>query len=190
MSFGKMKIMMIAVIMMISLLPSVFAQEQQQQGWQTFIDPTLGIKLIYPENLMKVVDSAGRSYEIIIDIPDENPLTQFTVNIKRDTSGGTITPQDIVDGYLEILGPALADFRVLERSSTSIVVAGVPAEKLVYTFFTDSVAGEKVHVYHTSTYIVAIKDGNIYQFDYTVYSSDYDRLLPTFEKMLQSVVIE
>jgi hypothetical protein len=168
MSFGKMKIMMIAVIMMISLLPSVFAQEQQQQGWQTFIDPTLGIKLIYPENLMKVVDSAGRSYEIIIDIPDENPLTQFTVNIKRDTSGGTITPQDIVDG----------------------VVAGVPAEKLVYTFFTDSVAGEKVHVYHTSTYIVAIKDGNIYQFDYTVYSSDYDRLLPTFEKMLQSVVIE
>jgi hypothetical protein len=157
-------------------------QQQQQQVWLTYSDPLFGMSVHYPENWTREDGPHG----VTLTAPDGQSNFIFTLGV--DYSPGTGTAKSELRDYVDILRRAAGapDFRVLEANSTTL--GGFPTERATYTYFDD-----KIITTFTNTQIVAVIDGDdddIYRVHYSAPSFEWDRLLSTFEHMVESVKIQ
>jgi hypothetical protein len=173
------------------IIPAASAQQQEQQeaGWLTYEDPLYRMKISYPENWTMGEHEKG----VTLTSPDGNSDLVFTLGLDYSPGVGTAKSElrDFIDelklGAILIEG---VEFTVIEANSTTL--GGWPAESATY-LDVDSMPNDRPNtiVNTTSTQIVVVKDGtDVYRLDYSAPSSDWDRLLPTFEKMVDSVVIQ
>jgi hypothetical protein len=161
--------------------PTQDPSTQEQQGWLTYEDAIFGMKVDYPADWTREDLVTG----VRFDVPDGDNVTMFqlTSNV-YDGPGAPPTPKSQIRDSADLHRRVLPDYRVISANSTEL--GGLPAEQAVYYYTREPVDDTA----YTSTKIIAVQDDNIYAVSYISRSDDYDRLLPTFEKMAESVVIQ
>jgi hypothetical protein len=171
----------------------VYSQEQQQQEFLTYedpyVNPLFALKVSYPKD-WEVTDTANG---VEFDCPGDDCVAKFTlsaepISIPPEFSTNEEAANYLVDYKVDIFRDEFADFRLLEINSTA-TLGGLPAEKAVFSItIPTSDFGSRTP--YTNAVILVVKDSTLYMVFYGGQSAEYDRLLPTFERMVQSVGIQ
>jgi hypothetical protein len=187
------------------LLVPLAAAYAQEAGWKTYEDPLVGIKVDYPSDWVEDPFPSGVGFLLPGTEPSQSKsqsssstITSLTssvaaFHIRMDSRLGIGSPERVLEDYMEINTRVFDGFRILKESSTT--VDGLAAERVDYTYAGydagDDDDGVDVPTMK-STKIAAVNDeGNTaYIITFFEEASEYDRLMPTFEKMLQSVKIQ
>jgi hypothetical protein len=190
---------LLVLIVVTSSLPVaavvVFAQEEQEQGWLTYENPEFGITLKYPSSWTRTDSKpAGVSFEP----PGAEQrgglglaTAFFSLRAENDPYRGKLTVNDILRLHLEDFSGLFDNLRIIENgtstTTTTTTFGGAPnVATAVYTY-DDTFAGGGEPIKRTT--IVAMKDGKVYEAHYTAVPSEWDRLLPMYQKMIESVRI-
>jgi eukaryotic-like serine/threonine-protein kinase len=160
-------------------------------GYQQYINDTYGVKIQYPSDWEK--DSADDNpndnvtYPIIrFSSPLENASDRFTENIVVATENPS--PYKNLDQFLEgsiQWASGLKDFRVI-KANTNSTLSGNPAFKLVHTYTWEN-EGSEIH--GKNMWIGTIIDNKTYFILFLTESTNFDRYLPTIQKMIDSLQI-
>jgi hypothetical protein len=156
-----------------------------EENWLTYEDPLHGVTVNYPSNWTAEEDFLGKEGVTFMPPPPpplDNGSAYFSIRTEVDSTG-VLTAKDKLTLEMDEFGALDIDLTVFEAGPT-VVAAGLDAERAVYTYR----SGEDPMV---GTLIVAKKDNTFYLIEATApVGAEWDKLLPTFSQMLESVAIK
>jgi serine/threonine-protein kinase len=167
---------------LIAIMPNILLAQTAPANLLAYQNSTAGIKMQYPSNWVK--QENGTRQDTLTD------LVTFTPTINSNASLD-VTVDDITDS----LGTTLAqyasdeigslkqqfasnDFKLIE-SKSSIILAGLPAYRIVYTSVDQNTTTKDME-------IGAINGGKVYILTYEAGPNEYDKYLPIALKMIDS----
>ncbi len=149
----------------------------------TYQNSTAGITLQYPSNWVKQENGTRQD--------TQTDLVTFTPPTINSNASLDITVDDITDSMGTTLAQyasdeigslkqqfASNDFKLIE-SKSSIILAGLPAYRIVYTSVDQNTTTKDME-------IGAIKGGKVYLLTYEAGPNEYDKYLPIALKMIDS----
>jgi eukaryotic-like serine/threonine-protein kinase len=168
---------------LIAITPHTLLAQSAPANLLTYQNSTAGIKLQYPSNWVKQENGTRQD--------TQTDLVTFTPPTINSNASLDITVDDITDS----LGTTLAqygsdeigslkqqfannDFKLIE-SKSSIILAGLPAYRIVYTSVDQNTTTKDME-------IGAIKGGKVYLLTYEAGPNEYDKYLPIALKMIDS----
>ena len=168
---------------LIVIMPHTLIAQTAPANLLTYQNSTAGIKLQYPSNWVKQENGTRQD--------TQTDLVTFTPPTINSIASLDITVDDITDS----LGTTLAqygsdeigslkqqfannDFKLIE-SKSSIILAGLPAYRIVYTSVDQNTTTKDME-------IGAIKGGKVYILTYEAGPNEYDKYLPIALKMIDS----
>ena len=168
---------------LIAITPHTLLAQSAPANLLTYQNSTAGIKLQYPSNWVKQENGTRQD--------TQTDLVTFTPPTINSNASLDITVDDITDS----LGTTLAqygsdeigslkqqfannDFNLIE-SKSSIILAGLPAYRIVYTSVDQNTTTKDME-------IGAIKGGKVYLLTYEAGPNEYDKYLPIALKMIDS----
>ena len=168
---------------LIAITPHTLLAQSAPANLLTYQNSTSGIKLQYPSNWVKQENGTRQD--------TQTDLVTFTPPTINSNASLDITVDDITDS----LGTTLAqygsdeigslkqqfasnDFKLIE-SKSSIILAGLPAYRIVYTSVDQNTTTKDME-------IGAIKGGKVYLLTYEAGPNEYDKYLPIALKMIDS----
>jgi len=168
---------------LIAIMPHTLLAQSAPTNLLTYQNSTAGIKLQYPSNWVKQENGTRQD--------TQTDLVTFTPPTINSNASLDITVDDITDA----LGTTLAqygsdeigslkqqfannDFKLIE-SKSSIILAGLPAYRIVYTSVDQNTTTK-------DTEIGAIKGGKVYLLTYETGPNEFDKYLPIALKMIDS----
>jgi len=196
------RVLLLSLLLVISLLMStvVFSIEtslgatgqgnnltqglsQNSSQFVSYQDTILGIKFQYPLSWKKAVYYSANTSRIDFFAPLASQAEIFppslVISISNTTQNSTLA--EITKAILAKAKQSMLEFNLLESNVTEL--AGVPAQKLVYTFRS---LDPSVDVHFQTMNIWMIKGNRIYIVSYTESTSQYADYLPTIEKIIGS----
>ena len=168
---------------LITTVPHIVLAQTTPASLLTYQNSTAGIKMQYPSNWNKQENGTRQD--------TQTDLVTFTPPTINSIASLDITVDDITDS----LGTTLAqygsdeigslkqqfannDFKLIE-SKSSIILAGLPAYRIVYTSVDQNTTTKDME-------IGAIKGGKVYILTYEAGPNEYDKYLPIALKMIDS----
>lgn len=168
---------------LIAITPHTLLAQSAPANLLTYQNSTAGIKLQYPSNWVKQENGTRQD--------TQTDLVTFTPPTINSNASLDITVDDITDS----LGTTLAqygsdeigslkqqfannDFKLID-SKSSIILAGLPAYRIVYTSVDQNTTTKDME-------IGAINGGKVYLLTYEAGPNEYDKYLPIALKMIDS----
>ena len=156
---------------------------QNSSQFVSYQDPILGIKFQYPVSWKKAVHYSANTSRIDFFAPLASQSEIFppslVISISNTTQNSTLA--EITKAILAKAKQSVLEFNLLQSNVTEL--AGVPAQKLVYTFRS---LDPSVDVHFQTMNIWMIKGNRIYTVSYTESTSQYADYLQTIEKIISS----
>ena len=168
---------------LIAIISQTLLAQSAPANLLTYQNSSAGIKLQYPSNWVKQENGTRQD--------TQTDLVTFTPPTINSNASLDITVDDITDS----LGTTLAqyasdeigslkqqfasnDFKLIE-SKSSIILAGLPAYRIVYTSVDQNTTTKDME-------IGAIKGGKVYLLTYEAGPNEYDKYLPIALKIIDS----
>jgi hypothetical protein len=153
---------------------SSLSQEQAQQQFQSYHDPDLGISLQYSPDWQLVQESKDK-----LNFVKQQGFVTVDLNANNlDPSG--ITLSEYSNRRVTELQSQRTDFRLISFEPI-IISDDKPAQKVVYSF-----TREEDNKTNKVMRIWSINENKLFTLAYIAESTQYDRYLPTFQKMVDS----
>ena len=168
---------------LIAIMPHTLIAQTAPANLLTYQNSTAGIKLQYPSNWVKQENGTKQDTQtdLVTFIPptiNSNASLDITVDDITDSLGTTLAQygSDEIGSLKQQF--ANNDFKLIE-SKSSIILAGLPAYRIVYTSVDQNTTTK-------DTEIGAIKGGKVYILTYEAGPNEYDKYLPIALKMIDS----
>ena len=168
---------------LIGILSQTLLAQSAPANLLTYQNSTAGITLQYPSNWVKQENGTRQD--------TQTDLVTFTPPTINSNASLDITVDDITDSMGTTLAQyasdeigslkqqfASNDFKLIE-SKSSIILAGLPAYRIVYTSVDQNTTTKDME-------IGAIKGGKVYLLTYEAGPNEYDKYLPIALKMIDS----
>ncbi|MGB6674642.1 MAG: PsbP-related protein [Candidatus Nitrosopolaris sp.] len=168
---------------LIGILSQTLLAQSAPANLLTYQNSTAGITLQYPSNWVKQENGTRQD--------TQTDLVTFTPPTINSNASLDITVDDITDSMGTTLAQyasdeigslkqqfASNDFKLIE-SKSSIILAGLPAYRIVYTSVDQNTTTKDME-------IGAIKGGKVYLLTYETGPNEYDKYLPIALKMIDS----
>ena len=151
-----------------------------ESGFLRYTDPLFGIKIDYPSNWQK--DTSNPNFRVALISPEESDANVYLESVAIMTQSVEFdNPADLALSYTSSMSTNMQGFQLLENVQTTI--GGHPAQTIVFTSTMQGIES-KVIVYFT------IVDGIGYMIFFDVEPINYQKYLPIFKQMVESVKIE
>jgi hypothetical protein len=121
----------------------------------------------------------------IRDIVYNQPSAEVVLSLKRLPVHESYTLEDVTDDHLHALGICFDNVSLLERSYDS-KMGEMPASKLLYSY-TDPLQN---HLPKEGMKIISVKSHKEIAITYSSQTQDFDRFLPTVNRMFDTLSIE
>ena len=165
------------VALLVVMVPAAALGTPQQQ-FQNYQSPTLGVSIQYPSD-WKLLEESNDKLRFV----KQEGFVTADVNVEEiDQSDATLP--EYANTRVNELRTQRPDFQLLSFEPT-MISNDIPAQKVVYTFDREE-DGKTNKVMR----IWSINEGKIYTLAYIAESSQYDRYLPAFQKMVDSFDID
>ena len=150
-----------------------FALGQAQQQFQNYQNPTLGVSIQYPSDW----ELQEESNDKLRFIKQEGFVTA-DLNVENQDESET-TLAEYANTRVNELQAQRPGFQLISNEPTTI--SNKPAQKVVYTFEReeDGKTNKVMRIWSTN-------EDKLYTLAYIAESSQYDRYLPTFQRMVDS----
>jgi hypothetical protein len=150
-----------------------FALGQAQQQFQNYQNPTLGVSIQYPSDW----ELQEESNDKLRFIKQEGFVTS-DLNVENQDESET-TLAEYANTRVNELQAQRPGFQLISNEPTT--VSNKPAQKVVYTFEReeDGKTNKVMRIWSTN-------EDRLYTLAYIAESSQYDRYLPTFQRMVDS----
>ena len=168
---------------LIGIMSQTLLAQSAPANLLTYQNSTAGITLQYPSNWVKQENGTRQD--------TQTDLVTFTPPTINSNASLDITVDDITDSMGTTLAQyasdeigslkqqfASNDFKLIE-SKSSIILAGLPAYRIVYTSVDQNTTTKDME-------IGAIKGGKVYLLTYEAGPNEYDKYLPIALKMIDS----
>ena len=168
---------------LIAIISQTLLAQSAPANLLTYQNSSAGIKLQYPSNWVKQENGTRQD--------TQTDLVTFTPPTINSNASLDITVDDITDSVGTTLAQyasdeigslkqqfANNDFKLIE-SKSSIILAGLPAYRIVYTSVDQNTTTKDME-------IGAIKGGKVYLLTYEAGPNEYDKYLPIALKMIDS----
>jgi serine/threonine-protein kinase len=168
---------------LIAIMSQTLLAQSAPANLLTYQNSTAGIKLQYPSNWVKQENGTRQD--------TQTDLVTFTPPTINSNASLDITVDDITDSVGTTLAQyasdeigslkqqfASNDFKLIE-SKSSIILAGLPAYRIVYTSVDQNTTTKDME-------IGAIKGSKVYLLTYEAGPNEYDKYLPIALKMIDS----
>jgi serine/threonine-protein kinase len=168
---------------LIAIMSQTLLAQSAPANLLTYQNSTAGIKLQYPSNWVKQENGTRQD--------TQTDLVTFTPPTINSNASLDITVDDITDSVGTTLAQyasdeigslkqqfASNDFKLIE-SKSSIILAGLPAYRMVYTSVDQNTTTKDME-------IGAIKGSKVYLLTYEAGPNEYDKYLPIALKMIDS----
>jgi eukaryotic-like serine/threonine-protein kinase len=144
-----------------------------------------GLSVAYPKGW--IANDLGNG-TVRFSTPLRTDLMRFTVNVVNiPPSLQNMTLDNIVDLNLNTLKQQLSNFSLVETNTTTLSPENQTAQKIVYT---NTNKDPNFPLGFKSMQIFAIKDGQMVTISYVSEQSQYQKYLPTIERMLDSITFK
>ncbi|MDQ6666978.1 MAG: hypothetical protein M3Y53_01990 [Thermoproteota archaeon] len=168
---------------LITTVPHVVLAQTTPASLLTYQNSTAGIKMQYPSNWNKQENGTRQdTYTDLVKItpPTINSNASLDVAVDDITTSPVTTLAQYASGEIDSLKQLYAnnDFKLIE-SKSSIILAGLPAYRIVYTFIDQNTTTKDME-------IEAINGDKVYILTYEAGSNEYDKYLPIALKMIDS----
>src|SRR5215204_1864285 len=165
------------VALLVVMVPAAALGTPQQQ-FQNYQSPTLGVSIQYPSDWNLLEESNDKLRFI-----KQEGFVNADLNVEEiDQSDATLS--EYANTRVNELRTQRPDFQLLSFEPT-IISNDIPAQKVVYTFDREE-DGKTDKVMR----IWSINEGKLYTLAYIAESSQYDRYLPAFQRMVDSFDID
>ena len=168
---------------LIAIISQTLLAQSAPANLLTYQNSSAGIKLQYPSNWVKQENGTRQD--------TQTDLVTFTPPTINSNASLDITVDDITDSVGTTLAQyasdeigslkqqfANNDFKLIE-SKSSIILAGLPAYRIVYTSVDQNTPTKDME-------IGAIKGGKVYLLTYEAGPNEYDKYLPIALKIIDS----
>jgi hypothetical protein len=156
--------------------------QEQLSTNNTTAASSAGLRIAYPQGW--IANDLGNG-TVRFSTPLRTDLMRFTVNVVNiPPSLQNMTLDNIVELNLNSLKQQLSNFSLVETNATTLSVENQTAHKIVYT---NTNKDPNFPLGFKTMQIFAIKDGQIVTISYVSEQSQYQRFLPTIERMLDSI---
>jgi serine/threonine-protein kinase len=168
---------------LIAIISQTLLAQSAPANLLTYQNSSAGIKLQYPSNWVKQENGTRQD--------TQTDLVTFTPPTINSNASLDITVDDITDSVGTTLAQyasdeigslkqqfASNDFKLIE-SKSSIILAGLPAYRIVYTSVDQNTTTKDME-------IGAIKGGKVYLLTYEAGPNEYDKYLPIALKIIDS----
>jgi PsbP-like protein len=152
--------------------------QSQSQEWVTYEDPILGISVQHPEGWEPIAEPDTLKFEIY---DNESKMSIFTTITVFPTTEHNVTNEEFMKGLLNLFRGEIS--KVHEVSNTT--VSGIPASKAVY-LTKDDTGNDSGRII---AYVMLTPDKS-YIITFITQPTDYDKHIPTIQKMISSFKIE
>jgi hypothetical protein len=156
---------------------------QNTSQFVSYQDKTLGIQFQYPVSWKKAVHYSANTSRIDFFAPLSSQSEIFppslVIAISNSTQNSTLA--EITKAILAKAKQSMLEFDLLQSNVTEL--AGIPAQKLVYTFRS---LEPSVDVYFQTMNILMVKGNKLYTISYTESTSQYGDHLPAIESIIGS----
>lgn len=166
--------------------PSLSKEEIQktltasQRETTTYENPTVGIRLNYPNNWEK---EEGQDDAVVFKV------FSGAINVRfiSDDLTSRKEPVTLQEYTKELMSQSIAlgekqNVVIKALSDSDTTLAGLPAHQWLYTVTLDSIKGNGMQVW-------TVKNNRSYVLTFTAPESLFDTFLPVFKKMLETVVL-
>jgi hypothetical protein len=146
-----------------------------------------GLRMAYPKGW--IANDLGNG-TVTFSTPLRTDLMRFTVNVVNipPSLQQNLTLDRLVDMNLNGLKQQLSNFTLFESNQTTIsATENQTAHKIVYT---NTNKNPNFPLGFKTMQIFAVKDGQAYTISYVSEESQYQRFLPTIERMLDSITFK
>lgn len=168
---------------LIGILSQTLLAQSAPANLLTYQNSTAGITLQYPSNWVKQENGTRQDTQtdfVTFTPPtiNSNASLDITVDDITDSMGTTLAQyaSDEIGSLKQQF--ASNDFKLIE-SKSSIILAGLPAYRIVYTSVDQNTTTKDME-------IGAIKGGKVYLLTYEAGPNEYDKYLPIALKMIDS----
>jgi hypothetical protein len=162
-------------------------EQEQISGNDTTAPPSTGLRIAYPKGW--IANDLGNG-TVRFSTPLRTDLMRFTVNVVNipPSSQQNLTLDRLVDVNLNALEQQLSNFTLFESNQTTISAnENQTAHKIVYT---NNNKNPNLPLSFKTMQIFAVRDGQAYTISYVSEESQYQRFLPTIERMLDSITFK
>jgi hypothetical protein len=164
---------------------TTITQEERPPSNDTTVAPSSGLSLAYPKGW--IANDLGNG-TVRFSTPLRTDLMRFTVNVVNiPPSLQNMTLDNIVELNLNTLKQQLSNFSLVETNTTNLSPENQTAHKIVYT---NTNKDPNFPLGFKTMQIFAIKDGQVVTISYVSEQSQYQRYLPTIERMLDSITFK
>jgi eukaryotic-like serine/threonine-protein kinase len=168
---------------LIAIMSQTLLAQSAPANLLTYQNSTAGIKLQYPSNWVKQENGTRQDTQtdLVTFTPptiNSNASLDITVDDITDSPGTTLAQYASDDMGSLKQQFASNDFKLIE-SKSSIILAGLPAYRIVYTSVDQNTTTKDME-------IGAIKGGKVYLLTYEAGPNEYDKYLPIALKMIDS----
>jgi hypothetical protein len=162
-------------------------EQEQISGNDTTAPPSTGLRIAYPKGW--IANDLGNG-TVRFSTPLRTDLMRFTVNVVNipPSLQQNLTLDRLVDVNLNALEQQLSNFTLFESNQTTISAnENQTAHKIVYT---NNNKNPNLPLSFKTMQIFAVRDGQAYTISYVSEESQYQRFLPTIERMLDSITFK
>jgi hypothetical protein len=162
-------------------------EQEQISGNDTTAPPSTGLRIAYPRGW--IANDLGNG-TVRFSTPLRTDLMRFTVNVVNipPSLQQNLTLDSLVDVNLNALEQQLSNFTLFESNQTTISAnENQTAHKIVYT---NNNKNPNLPLSFKTMQIFAVRDGQAYTISYVSEESQYQRFLPTIERMLDSITFK
>jgi hypothetical protein len=148
-------------------------------------NPTLGIQIIHPVSWKPVenITSRGHIVEFMPAVESEHQQLMPFVTLFIEKTGDKISDLKSLTNQNLQIAKSMPGFHMI--NSSDIVLSGIPAHKMMYTFNSPV----PIPAGFQSMNIWTIKGNTVYTISYSEAKSEFVKHLPAIEKMVQSFAI-
>jgi len=154
------------------------ASGQTQQQFQNYQNPTIGVSIQYPSDWELQEESNDK-----LRFVKQEGFVTADLNVEDLESDATLS--EYANTRVNELREQRLGFQLI--SDEPITISNKPGQKVVYTFERDEDEDGKTNKVMR---IWSVNEGKLYTLAYIAESSQYDRYLPAFQKMVDSFSID
>ena len=166
------------VALLVVMVPAAALGTPTQQQFQNYQNPILGVSIQYPSDWELLEKSNDK-----LTFTKQEGFVGADLNVEEiDQSDATLP--EYANTRINELKTQRPDFQLVSLEPI-IISNDIPAQKVVYTFEREE-DGKTNKVMR----IWSINEGKLYTLAYIAESSQYDRYLPAFQRMVDSFVID
>jgi hypothetical protein len=168
-----------------AIMPHTVLAQTTPANLLTYQNSTFGIKLQYPSNWEK--QENGTRQDIQTDIvtflsPVINSRANLDVSIDDISGEKGISLTQYANQNIADLNQSLPDAKLIASNTNNVVIAGLPAYRMVYTSADGSTILKTME-------IGAMKGDKVYILTYEAAMQEYAKYLPVIQRMIDSFQI-